>query len=247
MASGTYGQIGMNGNDDDFIEIYADALDPAACAALIERFEASGSASRGATGGGVDTTVKNSWDITISTQPQWADAERLLNAAMLEGLKHYLRKYPYTVLGPLWLKMKNASGEMVLLDPETLAALPDERLGALAMRTFRPGAINIQKYIADQGAYPRWHCELHPQLDDPTCENLHRTLLWTIYLNDGFGEGETEFLHQRRKIVPRAGSLLIAPAAFTHTHRGNMPRGGDKYIATSWILFQRADAMLIKK
>ena len=34
---------------------------------------------------------------------------------------------------------------------------------------------------------------------------------------------------------------LIAPAAFTHTHRGNRPLGGDKYIATSWILFQRAE------
>jgi len=240
-------QIGMNGSSDDFVEIYPDALNPAACAALIQRFEASGSATRGATGGGVDTTVKNSWDITISAQPQWADAERLLNMTMLEGLKRYLRKYPYTVLAPLWLKMKNANGEMALLDPETLAALPDERLTALARRTFRPGAINIQKYIADQGAYPRWHCELHPQLNDPTCENLHRTLLWTIYLNEGFGEGETEFLYQRRRIVPRTGSLLIAPAAFTHTHRGNVPRGGDKYIATSWVLFQRAESQLLMK
>ena len=41
--------------------------------------------------------------------------------------------------------------------------------------------------------------------------------------------------------MPKAGSLLIAPAAFTHTHRGNRPVGGDKYIATSWILFQRAE------
>jgi hypothetical protein len=57
----------MNGNDH-FIEICADALAPGACAALIDRFEASGSATRGATGGGVDTTAKNSWDITISKQ-----------------------------------------------------------------------------------------------------------------------------------------------------------------------------------
>jgi hypothetical protein len=75
------------------------------------------------------------------------------------------------------------------------------------------------------------------------CEPLHRHLLWTIYLNDGFSEGETEFLHQQRKIVPSTGSVLIAPSAFTHTHRGNMPRGGDKFIATSWILFQRAEAL----
>ena len=65
----------------------------------------------------------------------------------------------------------------------------------------------------------------------------------TIYLNDDFDEGETGFLYQRRKIVPKTGALLIAPTAFTHTHRGNMPKRGDKYIATSWILFRRAEAM----
>ena len=67
--------------------------------------------------------------------------------------------------------------------------------------------------------------------------------MWTIYLNDNFDEGETEFLFQQRAIVPRTGSLLIAPTAFTHTHRGNRPQRGDKFIATSWILFQRADAL----
>jgi len=56
-------------------------------------------------------------------------------------------------------------------------------------------------------------------------------------------EGETEFLYQQRKIAPRAGSLLIAPAAFTHTHRGNRPQGSDKFIATSWVLFQRAERL----
>jgi hypothetical protein len=75
----------------------------------------------------------------------------------------------------------------------------------------------------------------------PSAETLHRHVMCTIYLNDGFAAGETEFLYQSRKIVPKTGSLLIAPAAFTHTHRGNRPEGGDKYIATSWILFQRAE------
>ncbi len=233
-----------NDGSDDFIEVYHDALDSASCAALIRQFDASGGAMRGRAGAGVNTAVKNSWDITITGKPEWADAERRLNLAMLEGLKRYLRKYPYTILGPLWLKMKDeATGELALLSPETLVALPDERMRALAVHALRPGNINIQKYIADEGGYPRWHCELHPQANDPTGEKLHRTLLWTVYLNDGFAEGETEFLHQRRKIAPRTGSLLIAPTAFTHTHRGNMPKGGDKYIATSWILFQRADAL----
>lgn len=41
-------------------------------------------------------------------------------------------------------------------------------------------------------------------------------------------------------IAARTGSLPLAPTAFTHTHRGNRPQGGDKYIATSWVLFQPA-------
>ena len=44
-------------------------------------------------------------------------------------------------------------------------------------------------------------------------------------------------------VVASPGSLLIAPTAFTHTHRGNRPQNGDKFIATSWILFQSADKL----
>jgi hypothetical protein len=230
-------------SDCDFIEVYDGALDAATCAELIARFEASGEATRGATGGGVDTQLKDSWDIHLSGRAQWADAERALNAAMMNGLMHYLRRYPYTVLAPLTLRMPDAKGGSVRLDAERLCALPDNLLQALIRKVLRPGTINLQKYIADEGGYPYWHCELYPKTNDAAGETLHRTLLWTIYLNDGFAEGETEFLYQQRKIVPKAGSLLIAPAAFTHTHRGNMPKGGAKYIAASWVLFQRAENM----
>ena len=117
--------------------------------------------------------------------------------------------------------------------------MSDDTLAGLVRAVLRPGAINLQRYTGGQGGYPYWHCELYPK--DASAETLHRHVLWTIYLNDGFAAGETEFLYQQRRIVPKAGSLLIAPAAFTHTHRGNRPVGGDKYIATSWILFQRAE------
>jgi hypothetical protein len=35
--------------------------------------------------------------------------------------------------------------------------------------------------------------------------------------------------------------MVIAPSGFTHTHRGNVPTSGDKYILTSWVLFNPAD------
>lgn len=225
---------------DDFIEVYETALSRETCAALIQRFNASAEAQRGRTGGGVDVSHKNSWDISLSGKPQWADAEQALNDAMLAGLLQYVRKYAYAILAPHWLNLVDpATGEKKPLDPEAVAVLPDDTLRAVVTKVFRPGTVNLQKYLADEGGYPRWHCELAPKAD--RFETLHRALLWTLYLNDEFGEGETEFHYQHRKVAPRTGALLIAPTAFTHTHRGNMPKRGDKYIATSWILFQRAE------
>ena len=228
--------------DNDFIELYPDAIDPRACQALIQRFNASNRQLRGSTGGGVDLSLKDSWDITLDSYPEWQDATNLLNTAMLTCFKAYLRKYPYTAIAPMSLRLPDpASGELKMLGPDDIRDMPDALLQTLALKLFRPGTVNLQKYFADQGGYPYWHCELYPKANDPQAETLHRTLLWTVYLNDSFADGETEFLHQGRKVVPQTGAMLIAPAAFTHTHRGNKPRGGDKYIATSWVLFQRAE------
>ncbi|MEP7098706.1 MAG: 2OG-Fe(II) oxygenase [Dokdonella sp.] len=226
----------------DFIEVYKDALDASFCHDVIARFNASGQAVRGSTGGGVDTRLKDSWDITLADRPEWKDVENRFNAAMLRGVMAYVRKYAYAALAPMTLRTADPhTGELVLLDPAMVAALPDNLLQALVTKCFRPGTINLQRYRADQGGYPYWHCELFPKADNG--ETLHRVLLWTVYLNDDFEDGETEFHYQQRKIAPRTGSLLIAPAGFTHTHRGNMPKRGDKYIATSWVLFQRAEQL----
>jgi 2OG-Fe(II) oxygenase superfamily len=229
-------------NVPDFIEVYDGVLDASTCRGLIDRFEASGLAQRGRTGGGVDLNLKDSWDIGLDEHPAWADARQALNDAVFGGLKRYLRRYAHAVLAPLNLKMQPpGAGAPVTVDAALLATLDDAMLTALISKVFRPGSINLQRYVAGQGGYPYWHSELYPKLDRG--ESLHRVVLWTIYLNDGFEGGETEFLYQGRKIVPKTGSLLIAPTAFTHTHRGNMPRGRDKFIATSWTLFQRAEVL----
>ena len=226
----------------DFVEVYDNALDAGACRALIQRFEASGLARRGLTAGGVDVSVKDSWDIHLNEHPSWADAQQLLIDAVLPGFKRYLRRYAHAALATSRFQLAPPGGGVpVTLDPASFAQLGDDLLNVVVMSLFRPGTINLQKYLADSGAYPYWHCELHPNPEDQG-ESLHRVVLWTIYLNDNFSEGETEFLYQRRKIAPKTGSLLIAPTAFTHTHRGNRPKGGDKYSATSWVLFQRRAA-----
>jgi hypothetical protein len=225
----------------DFIEIYEGALTRQVCAQLVAAFEASGAAVPGRVGGGVLPELKDSRDIQISGQPEWREAENALNNAVFTGLLAYLRKYRYALIAPLMLQVTDPDGQVRRISADDFDTMPDAALADLVRSVLRPGAINLQRYTAGQGGYPYWHCELYPR--DPTAETLHRHVLWTLYLNDGFEAGETEFLYQQRKVTPRAGSLLIAPAAFTHTHRGNRPEGSDKYIATSWILFQRAETL----
>ena len=225
----------------DFIEVSTGALDHASCDAIVERLRASAQLQPGRVGGGVFPELKDSRDLSLGGKPEWADVEQRLNHAVFAGLLHYLRRYPQALIAPLMLQQAGADGAPRRLGAEDLVAMDDAALTPLVAACLRPGAINLQWYRAGQGGYPYWHCELYPR--DASAETLHRHLLWTLYLNDGFDEGETEFLFQQRKVVPRAGDLLIAPTAFTHTHRGNRPQGGDKFIATGWILFQRAEAL----
>ena len=65
----------------------------------------------------------------------------------------------------------------------------------------------------------------------------NRLLVFSLYLNDGYEGGETEFLFQKKRMKPQKDRLLIWPAQFTHTHRGNTVLKGDKYLLTGWVEF----------
>jgi hypothetical protein len=225
----------------DFIAVTDAALTREGCETIVARIRESRDLHAGKVGGGVFPELKHSRDITISGNPAWQDVEQTLNLAMLMALIRYVREYPQTLIAPLMLQQPGADGALRRLSAEDIAAMDDPNIASLIQTCLRPGSINLQWYRAGEGGYPYWHCELYPR--DPGCETLHRHLLWTVYLNEDFDEGETEFMYQQRKIKPKTGSLLIAPTAFTHTHRGNRPQRGDKFIATSWVLFQRADVL----
>ena len=72
------------------------------------------------------------------------------------------------------------------------------------------------------------------------------TFLYTVLLFKGAGPlKEKSFLknlsyYQKTSIKPTKGTLVVAPAFFTHTHRGNRPESGDKYILTSWLMYRKA-------
>lgn len=227
---------------DDFIEIYDNALTPEQCAAVMARFDASDKVVRGKTGNGVDTSKKDSYDLTISAHDEWQDVSGIMMQAVREHLCAYMDKYRMMLIGALSPQVLHpASGEPVVLSPDNFDECGAAHIDELMRMMYRAGQINVQKYVQASGGYHHWHSEIYPQ--NPGCESLHRALLFQFYLNDVEQGGETEFYYQQRKIAARQGRLIIAPAGFTHSHKGHVARSGDKYIATSWILFQRAEVL----
>ena len=102
-------------------------------------------------------------------------------------------------------------------------------LSSLASHRFYD-SIKIQKTKPAEG-YHVWHCEHDNR------KNGSRLLLVMVYLNDVEEGGETEFLYQSRRIKPKQGTMVICPSGFTHTHRGNPPLIGNKYMINGWIEF----------
>jgi len=91
-------------------------------------------------------------------------------------------------------------------------------------------SLKLQKSLPGQG-YHIWHCE-----NDGT-RNNNRLLAVMLYLNNVEEGGETEFLYQKVRIKPKKNRVVVWPAYFTHTHRGNQPLSGEKYILTGWVEF----------
>ena len=90
--------------------------------------------------------------------------------------------------------------------------------------------LKIQKTDPGEG-YHTWHCESFDR------HSMFRYIAYTVYLNTVDEGGETEFLYQKQRLKPEAGTLAIWPAAWTHVHRGNPPLSGSKYIITTWEEF----------
>tara|TARA_B100002019_G_scaffold168039_1_gene145327 strand:- start:226 stop:831 length:606 start_codon:yes stop_codon:yes gene_type:complete len=84
----------------------------------------------------------------------------------------------------------------------------------------------IQRYYPNEGFF-ELHCE------NTSCKSK-RMLAWMIYLNDVTDDGYTEFPSQGKKYQPRAGTMLIWPAFYTHPHKGVASKTQTKYIATGW-------------
>jgi hypothetical protein len=84
---------------------------------------------------------------------------------------------------------------------------------------------NMQKYNPGEG-FARWHFENN--------NGLQRILVWMIYLND-VDDGGTEFKYQNHLEKAEQGKLLIWPAEWIFTHKGQISNTTTKYILTGWF------------
>ncbi len=224
----------------DFIEVIDAALSPALCRELIDTFERSPHRQPGRTGSGVDVQKKVSTDLYLSEHSQYQGLLAQVIAATVPHAVAYFRKYHFALIAPISLTVRDpATGAPVALTHDNFAELGSDKVEQYMKALYRLGPIQAQKYEAGSGNYNYWHCEVYPQA--PHNEPLHRSLLFMFYLNDVAEGGQTEFYYQEKSIQPQAGRMVIAPAYFTHTHRGAVPVSNDKYILTSWILLNRAE------
>ena len=86
--------------------------------------------------------------------------------------------------------------------------------------------LQIQRY-PKKGGFKKWHCER-------TSKEHNRMLVFMTFLND-VPDGGTEFKYQQLTIPAKKGLTVIWPTDFTHTHKGQISKEHEKWIATGWL------------
>lgn len=108
-----------------------------------------------------------------------------------------------------------------------------ENFSTLKITNLNASEMKMQR-TSPGGGYHVFHFE------NDGSKNKGRALVYILYLNTLLPEecGETEFLYQQLRVRPEENMLIIWPADFTHSHRGNVLHGiNKKYIVTGWFHF----------
>jgi len=201
---------------DRFIKKYHKALSSEICRTAIQKFEDSDNRFDGLTSSGVNKKYKSSYDLMINDQlsdPTWKDIYDYILESLFSRTVDYISTVPFIFPGTEY----SSRSFLIRAIHQSLSVTNNGYL-----------SLQMQRYIDTDGYYS-WHFE------NEGGSSSARQLFFIFYLNDIDG-GETEFLYSGDKISPEEGLLVLAPAFWTHTHRGNSPGNGQtKYIITGWI------------
>lgn len=105
------------------------------------------------------------------------------------------------------------------------------KFSSLQNGKIRGNAMKMQR-TPPGGGYHVWHSEQNNGYQ------ASRVLVYMLYLNtlEPNEAGETEFLYQQQRFRPMENQMVLWPASFTHTHRGNTVFGKrSKYVVTGWF------------
>lgn len=198
------------GQFDDFIGIWENFVPEYYCDELIQTFE----------------KIKNEWQGLGVTQMNIEDEYQVWDGSAQFSQKNLGRFDDQILLN--YADAKKTAGVNQFL----VSCLADycRVYGQLQGVHLMNSDLKMQK-TPPGGGYHVWHYE------SGSFDTKHRELVWMIYLNDlPDGEGETEFLYQKRRIKPTKGTVVFFPAGLTHVHKGNTVFTTDKYILTGWYV-----------
>lgn len=202
---------------DNLIKIYNNAINPDICQFIIDKFENSQNLVEGMSGGGVKKSIKSSTDLMIHDErykdEDWEYIYNYLMENLLSHLVDYLEYNDFPILS------SNFSSKS--------SAVRTAQTCFMSGNNGNPH-IQMQRYIGGEGYYA-WHHE------NEGGNTSNRELFYIYYLNT-LNTGGTEIKYNPQIIYPETGKLIMAPAYWTHKHRGNAPGDGNtKYIITGWI------------
>lgn len=201
---------------DSLIREYHNQLPPDLCKNIIEWFEGEADLMEGVTSGGVKKNVKASTDFMIHNHidnPNWRYVYDYIMENLLHNVVDYIKDNPYMIM----------TGDFS--STESLVSTAHSFFGVTG--NHKPH-LQMQRYVDNEGYYA-WHYE------NEGGDTSDRELFFIYYLNSIEG-GHTEFMFNQEKIKPEEGKLIVAPALWTHKHRGNSPGPNEvKYIITGWL------------
>lgn len=140
--------------------------------------------------------------------------------------------------GPQVLSDTRNNSRATIHDPALAADLFERVRDKIPARIFDWEAVGLNERFRGYRYHPGQY--FAPHFDGSFTRNhLERSYVtFMVYLNEGFGGGETGFPRQDRKILPRAGQALC----FQHyqLHEGCPLTSGVKYVLRSDVMYRRA-------